>query len=57
MIDMIVTMVVLIALSGFFSGTETALFSLSSLRVTHLVKEGEKNAKILQKIKDKPHVF
>lgn len=51
----ILTLVVLILLSGFFSGVETALFSLSRLRVKHLVRKKVRGAKAVEKLKDKPH--
>ncbi len=50
----IITLVILILLSGFFSGVETALFSLSRLRVKHLVRKGVKGARAVEKLKDKP---
>lgn len=50
----IVILIALIILSGFFSGVETALFSLSRLRVKHLVRKGVRGAKAVEKLKDKP---
>ena len=50
----IVILIALIILSGFFSGVETALFSLSRLRVKHLVRKGVRGAKTAEKLKDKP---
>jgi CBS domain containing-hemolysin-like protein len=50
----IITLVLLIVLSGFFSGVETALFSLSRLRVKHLVRKGVRGAKAVEKLKDQP---
>ncbi|NIM97361.1 MAG: DUF21 domain-containing protein [candidate division Zixibacteria bacterium] len=50
----IVILIALIILSGFFSGVETALFSLSRLRVKHLVRKGVRGAKTVEKLKDKP---
>lgn len=55
MLDRIIALIILIILSAFFSGVETALFSLSSLKVRYLVEKKRKHAKILQKIKQKPH--
>jgi CBS domain containing-hemolysin-like protein len=50
----IITLVLLILLSGFFSGVETALFSLSRLRVKHLVRKGVRGARAVEKLKDQP---
>ncbi len=52
--DQIIILVVLLGLSAFFSGAETALVSLSRLRVRHLAEEGGRIAKILKKLKDDP---
>jgi len=51
----IIILIILIALSGFFSGTETALMSVNGVKVKSLVKQGKKNAKMLEKIKSDPH--
>jgi len=51
----IVVLVVLIALSGFFSGAEIALFSLSNIKVRKLVKARRRGAKTLRKLKSNPH--
>ena len=50
MYDLII-LLVLLALSGFFSGSETALTSLSIVRVEAFVKEGRSGAQALQKLK------
>jgi CBS domain containing-hemolysin-like protein len=50
----ITILLLLILLSGFFSGVETALFSLSRLRVKHLVRKGVKGARAVEKLKDQP---
>jgi len=50
----IIILVVLIALSGFFSGSETALFSLSRLRVKHLIRKGNTKFLAVEKLKDRP---
>jgi len=51
----IVVLVALIALSGFFSGAEIALFSLSNIKVRKLVKARRRGAKTLRKLKSNPH--
>jgi CBS domain containing-hemolysin-like protein len=51
----ILVLIALIALSGFFSGAEIALFSLSSIKVRKLVKARRRGAKTLKKLKRNPH--
>ena len=50
----IMILVLLILLSGFFSGVEIALFSLSRLRVKHLVKKKVRGAALVERLKAKP---
>jgi putative hemolysin len=50
----ILGLIVLLLLSAFFSGAETALVSMSRLRVRHLLKQKKRGAKYLQKLKDDP---
>jgi len=50
----IILLVVLLVLSAFFSSSETALVSISRLRVRHLVKQRKPGAKTLKKLKDDP---
>jgi len=50
----IIALIVLLLLSAFFSSSETALVSMSRLRVRHLVKIGKPGAKALKKLKDDP---
>jgi putative hemolysin len=51
----ITILLALILLSAFFSGVETALFSLSRLRVKHLVRKKVRGARAVEKLKDQPH--
>ncbi|MGB2769277.1 MAG: hemolysin family protein [Candidatus Zixiibacteriota bacterium] len=51
----ITILLVLILLSAFFSGVETALFSLSRLRVKHLVRKKVRGARAVERLKDQPH--
>jgi putative hemolysin len=46
---------VLLALSAFFSGTETALFSLSKLQLRHLRQEHPEQGQIVSQLLDQPH--
>ena len=50
-IIMIVVMVVLIHLSGWFSGSETAITNLSSARIADMRKRNDKNAKFVLELK------
>jgi putative hemolysin len=54
MLELVIGLLVLITLSGFFSGVEIALFSLPDIKVKTLVKKKAKGAKLLQKIKKNP---
>lgn len=55
MILEIIVLIVLIALSGFFSGAEIALFSLSNIKVRKLIRNRRRGAKTLRKLKSNPH--
>jgi len=50
----IITLLVLLVLSGFFSGSETALVALSMARVEALAKEGRAGAGALYQLKKHP---
>jgi len=50
----IITLLVLLFLSGIFSGSETALIALSMARVEALVQEGRAGAKALYQLKKDP---
>ncbi|MFB6220486.1 MAG: CNNM domain-containing protein, partial [Halolamina sp.] len=50
-----VTIFILILLSGFFSSSEIAMFSLASHRVESLVEDGVPSAEVVQELKDNPH--
>ena len=49
-----VILAILIALSAFFSGTETALMRVNKYRIRHLSRKGNKNAKIAEKLLKQP---
>lgn len=51
----IVLMVILLILSAFFSMSETALTSLSKIRIRHMVEEGVKGAKLVEKLIEDPN--
>jgi CBS domain containing-hemolysin-like protein len=48
---------VLIVFSAFFSLSETALLSVNKIRIRHLAETGNKNAKTLVKLLEKPEQF
>jgi CBS domain containing-hemolysin-like protein len=49
-----VSFVVLLVLSGFFSGSETALMSVNKVEIRHLAQEGNRKAKIVDSLLRKP---
>jgi len=57
MMDQLIALFVLIILSGFFSSSETALFSISKTRAIHLSKDGRKTSHLIQKMKADPHTL
>lgn len=54
MIAEVIVLVVLIFFSAVFSAVEIAIFSLSKLRIEHLVNKNVPSAKILQKLRNNP---
>ena len=55
LIFQLIILLILIMLSGFFSSSETALVSLSKIRLRQLVDEGVKNASLVSTLIDKPN--
>jgi len=53
--NQIIILAILIVLSAFFSGAETALMSISQIKVKSLVKQGKKGADVLCRLKRNPH--
>lgn len=51
----IILLIILLVLSGFFSMSETALMSLSKIRIRHMVEEGVKGAKLVEKLTEDPN--
>jgi Mg2+/Co2+ transporter CorB len=47
-------LVFLILLSGFFSGTETALMSVNRYRLRHLAREGSRTARMTEQLLERP---
>ncbi|MCR1952024.1 MULTISPECIES: hemolysin family protein [unclassified Clostridium] len=50
----IVLLIILLLMSGFFSMSETALMALSKIRIRHMVEEGVKGAKLVEKLAEDP---
>ena len=55
MLDQFILLIVLLVLSGFFSSSETALFSISKTKARHLAKQDIKSLKLIRKMKEDPH--
>ncbi|MFC1568202.1 CNNM domain-containing protein, partial [Candidatus Margulisiibacteriota bacterium] len=53
----IILLVVLFILSAFFSASETAMTSLSHIRVSHMVERKLAGARIVKKLKERPSEF
>lgn len=51
----IIVLIILLVLSGFFSMSETALMSLSKIRIRHMVEEGVKGSKLVEKLIEDPN--
>jgi CBS domain containing-hemolysin-like protein len=53
--DILIIIILSILLSGFFSGSETAYFSISEAQIFSLVQKKYKNSKLAQKLKSEPN--
>ena len=53
----IIILIIMLILSGFFSASETALLSLSKIRIRHMVEEEVKGAKLVEKLIENPDKF
>ena len=51
-VGLIPVIIILIALSAFFSATETAYTSLNRIRIKNLAKEGNKKAKLVERLSE-----
>jgi Mg2+/Co2+ transporter CorB len=51
---LVILIVVLLALSAFFSGTETALMSLNRYRLRHLARSGHRGARMAERLLQRP---
>lgn len=50
-------LVICLVLSGFFSSSETALFSISKIKACHVAKDGSKTGQLIVKMKKDPHTL
>jgi CBS domain containing-hemolysin-like protein len=55
MVEQILLLFVLLILSGFFSSSETALFSISRTKARHLAKQTGKVYTLIKQMKEDPH--
>ncbi|MCK5194486.1 MAG: DUF21 domain-containing protein, partial [Desulfobulbaceae bacterium] len=55
MFNQVIILIILLLLSGFFSSTETALFSISKTKARHLAKNNGKTNMLIKRMKDDPH--
>jgi CBS domain containing-hemolysin-like protein len=55
MLNEIYLLILLLALSAFFSSSETALISLSRIKLRSMIKKNVKGSNTIKKLKDNPH--
>ena len=55
MMDRLVTLLVLLFLSGFFSSAETAMFSISKVKARHIAKQKGRSFQLINRMKEDPH--
>jgi CBS domain containing-hemolysin-like protein len=53
----IILLVICLVLSGFFSSSETALFSISKIKAFHIAKDGSGTGQLIVKMKQDPHTL
>jgi len=53
----IALLVICLVLSGFFSSSETALFSISKIKALHIAKDGSRTGQLIVKMKQDPHTL
>ncbi len=51
---LVVLLVVLLALSAFFSGSETALMTINRYRLRHMAEKGHRGARLAQRLLERP---
>jgi putative hemolysin len=53
----VILLVICLVLSGFFSSSKTALFSISKIKACHVAKDGSKTGRLIVKMKQDPHTL
>lgn len=53
----LILLIVCLFLSGFFSSSETALFSISKIKALHIAKDGSKTGQLILKMKEDSHTL
>ena len=53
----LVLLIIGLVLSGFFSSSETALFSISKIKALHIAKDGSKTGELILKMKEDSHTL
>lgn len=51
---LIVTLIVMVVISAYFSGSETGMMTLNRYRLRHMAKQGNRQAKRVEKLLRKP---
>lgn len=57
MTEQVILLIFLLVLSGFFSSSETALFSISKTRARHIAKEEGKTGILIERMKEDSHIL
>ncbi len=53
----LILLVICLFLSGFFSSSETALFSISKIKALHIAKDGTKTGELIFRMKENSHIL
>jgi Mg2+/Co2+ transporter CorB len=51
---LIVTLIVMVVISAYFSGSETGMMTLNRYRLRHMAKQGNRQAKRVEKLQNRP---
>ena len=51
---LIVTLIIMVVISAYFSGSETGMMTLNRYRLRHLAKQGARRARRVEKLLQKP---
>ncbi|MFH2093948.1 MAG: hemolysin family protein [Pseudomonadota bacterium] len=53
----LILLIICLFLSGFFSSSETALFSISKIKALHIAKDGSKTGQLIMEMKEDSHTL